>query len=506
MLYTGRTMLDPSSTQQQDRALSRVPVVVLLLLSAAWAALVFVHSFGFIEDDAYIHLEFARSLAQGHGFSFNGHVVYGDTAPLWVLLLVAVHAAVSSWELAAKVLGTCGLLFASAGAFAFARKLTGDRRFAAWMVLLFVLNPYVFYWSFSGMETVAAAGLAFWLATLVADRDMTWTSFLATAFLAGLGPLLRPEMLFLTAIVALVLLYRWVHVAGPPAKKLPAFAGALAFMSGPSIAWAWYALHTFGRMVPNTNAAKRASADKSIVYELAAVYGFGYFALAAVLAGMLLYLWRRRRQEHTLTTMRTVPIAAWVFVAWSAVNAAFYVLNHTQVQTRYLVPSASGLLVCGLAWVLLATPRALLPLLAFSVMLALVDSVAYAWPNVHNKVAGDRALADLSRWVTRNLPPDAAIALYPIGEIAFLSQHPVVDTGGIMQPSAIPYMDSKDRMNSWLRGEGAQYWLAGLPPEPGSVLVHTVLVPVSGWPFNPRAYFRPDDPYNLWKLPARAQP
>ena len=29
-----------------------------------------------------------RSVAEGRGFSFNGHVVYGDTSPLWVWLLV----------------------------------------------------------------------------------------------------------------------------------------------------------------------------------------------------------------------------------------------------------------------------------------------------------------------------------------------------------------------------------------------------------------------------------
>lgn len=499
-------MLDPSSTQQQDRSLLRVPVAILLLLSVAWSALVFVHSFGFIEDDAYIHLEFARSLAQGHGFSFNGHVVYGDTAPLWVLLLVAVHGAVRSWELAAKTLGICGLLFAATGAFAFARKLTDDRRFAAWMVLLFVLNPYVFYWSFSGMETVAAAGLAFWLAALVTDHEMTPANFLVAAFLAGMGPLLRPELLFLTGIVALVLRYRWAHLPGAPASKLPAFAGALLLVAGPSLGWAVYAVHTFGRVVPNTNAAKRAGPGKSIVWQLGGIYGFGYLVLGAVLAGMLLYLWRRRRQQNTLTTLRAVPVAAWVFAAWSTINATFYVVNHTQVQTRYIVPSASGLLVCGLAWVLLARPRALLPMLVSSIVLALVGSVAYAWPNVYNKVLGDRALADLARWVTHNLPPDAPIALYPIGELAFLSQHPVVDTGGIMQPSAIPYMKSKDEMDWWLRHEGAQYWLFGLPPEPGSVLVHSVQVPVSGWPVNPRAYFLPDDNYNLWKLPMRAKP
>ena len=41
-------------------------------------------------DDSWIHLHFARNLAEGAGFSYNpGHPVAGSTAPLWTLLLAA---------------------------------------------------------------------------------------------------------------------------------------------------------------------------------------------------------------------------------------------------------------------------------------------------------------------------------------------------------------------------------------------------------------------------------
>jgi len=79
----------------------------LLELRAAtlWAAALvaaaiswFVFCYGYIEDDAFIHLEFARSLAGGQGFAFNGHVVYGDTAPLWVFILALFGAAVAAFS------------------------------------------------------------------------------------------------------------------------------------------------------------------------------------------------------------------------------------------------------------------------------------------------------------------------------------------------------------------------------------------------------------------------
>ena len=76
---------------EQPQAASRARYL-LLLLSALWCVYWFIHAWHYWEDDAYIHLEFARNVAAGHGFAFNGRVVAGDTAPLWVLLLAGVHA------------------------------------------------------------------------------------------------------------------------------------------------------------------------------------------------------------------------------------------------------------------------------------------------------------------------------------------------------------------------------------------------------------------------------
>src|ERR1700722_10268505 len=81
--------------------------VGLAILSVVW----FIYSYGYIEDDAFIHLEFARSVAEGHGFAFNGMVTNGDTAPLWVLVLVTLHAPGIDWIVSAKL--ACALGFIS---------------------------------------------------------------------------------------------------------------------------------------------------------------------------------------------------------------------------------------------------------------------------------------------------------------------------------------------------------------------------------------------------------
>src|SRR5204863_6523238 len=60
-----------------------LPLAVLLLRERLIAGVA-----GFPLDDSWIHLHFARNIAEGAGFSYNpGVPVAGSTAPLWTLLL-----------------------------------------------------------------------------------------------------------------------------------------------------------------------------------------------------------------------------------------------------------------------------------------------------------------------------------------------------------------------------------------------------------------------------------
>src|SRR3989449_11277409 len=57
-------------------------------------------------DDSWIHLHFARNLAEGAGFVYNpGVPVAGSTAPLWTLLLAAAFALFGPSIVIVKVIG-----------------------------------------------------------------------------------------------------------------------------------------------------------------------------------------------------------------------------------------------------------------------------------------------------------------------------------------------------------------------------------------------------------------
>src|ERR1700733_9743522 len=131
-----------NSTQESSPGPSGITKTLLLTVTVLWCLYWFVHAWNYWEDDAYIHLEFARSVAAGQGFAFNGHVVAGDTAPLWVILLAAMHTLIPEWIVAGKILTIFGAAIGFAGIYAFARRLAGSLQlpgaslFPAAMVLL----------------------------------------------------------------------------------------------------------------------------------------------------------------------------------------------------------------------------------------------------------------------------------------------------------------------------------------------------------------------------------
>src|SRR6185436_8717270 len=79
-----------------------LPLIVFVLTERRLAGVP-----GFPLDDSWIHLHFARNLAEGAGFSYNpGHAVAGSTAPLWTVLLAAAAVVAGASALVTKVVGT----------------------------------------------------------------------------------------------------------------------------------------------------------------------------------------------------------------------------------------------------------------------------------------------------------------------------------------------------------------------------------------------------------------
>jgi hypothetical protein len=496
---------------------TRVATTLLLALSALWCLYWFVHAWGYWEDDAWIHLEFARSLASGKGFAFNGHVVAGDTAPLWVFFLAGMHAIIPDWIIAGKVLTVIAAAFGLTGAFFFARRLASAllpaseaQIFPAAMILLIVVNPYSCYWIFSGMEPFAAAGVAFF-AVLAATRDQpSQASFLTACLLAGIAPLLRPEMIFLTALLALTLLGQWFKLWA----KLSSFIVGLSLLCSPVAIWSLYSLHAFGHLIPNTNAAKRAAPNESVVIRLLSVYSMGLpLILCGLLAGIVYLILRpsavRRSLRNAITSAfarvdlpasgPAFPLSGWIFLVWPAIASIFYLVDHTYVQTRYILVTAPGLTIVVVALFLRAAQRTGRVLYAAALLAAVVVSLVTVRPFVRNKGLNCDVVRGFALFIRDHIPPDAPVAAYAIGQVAFVSEHPIIDTGGITRPGAIPYLNSPPDLLRWAKSEGAQYIFDDHQPEPGAIAVYSAGLPYVGWTFHISRY-KTAAPTEIWKL------
>jgi hypothetical protein len=515
---------------------ARIASALLLGLVFLWCLYWFVHAWHYWEDDAYIHLEFARSLASGRGFAFNGRVVAGDTAPLWVFLLAASHILIPDWLVAGKLLTVLGAALGLTGAYAFARRIAAyllpsgvaATLFPAALLLLIVANPYFCYWAFSGMEPVAASGVAFF-AVLAATRDRPSTaSFLAASLLAGIAPLLRPEMFFLSALLLIPLIGQGRRLPGnpdSPYNRMALIAG-LFLAAAPITLWAFYSLHAFGHLLPNTNAAKRAAPADSVLRHLLSIYSAGFPLILCGLAAGILYLLLRpsavRRSLHnavasafpslTKPTFATpaqtssLPLAGWIFLLWPSIATLFYVTNHTYVQTRYILLTAPGLTIVILLLAFAASPRTARILYLAALAAALTVSLVDARPFIRNKIINCQITQDLALYIRDRLPPDAPVAAYAIGQIAFVSQHPILDISGITRPGAVPFLTVPPQaMVHWARSQGAQYYIAGLQPVPGAVIVYPTSDRFAAWTFH-TALYSTSTPVNLWKLPASTTP
>jgi hypothetical protein len=475
------------------RSATMIELLGLGLLVLAWAWF----SYGYVEDDAFIHLEFARSVADGQGFAFAATVTNGDTAPLWVLFITLIHAFHVEWVASAKLACAVGLALAASGAWRLASDLPRERPAHDLLPLAAVattlLNPYFVHWSFSGMEATAALGLSFWVVWAVFLDKLTPRRALFAATLLALGPLLRPELLVFAALVAPVLLWRFwrAHLAESRAFRLGFSATLAILMMLPVCLWCGYALHAFGSVVPNTNLAKRGGAIGAIALRLIPVYAMG-FPVTLLLLPVACALGVPRRQT---------PGAIWALLLWPTACIAFYLANHTMVQTRYCLLSMPTMSVAVL-WLLgrVAAPRQLAAAAAAMLLASLFVVVSIVVPHVRNKEELREKMSAVSTFIRNNVPPREPVAVFAIGQIEFESRHRLVDLGGITQPQVVPYLNDAPATLRWAKAQGARYFASGTPPEPDAVPVFDVTVPYIGWTLQ-HSLYRGTESYGVYRLP-----
>ena len=391
---------------------------------------------GFPLDDSWIHLHFARNLAEGAGFSYNpGVPVAGSTAPLWTLLLAGAALVAGSSVVMAKVLGV-GLAIATALVIRRAALAWGASPVAALGAAVGGAWAGPLAWgALSGMEVSLAALLV--AAAMLAhahDREAL------TALLVGLAVLARPETLLL---VPLFLLARPLSL-----RRIVIFSVIVAVVVAPAVA---FSVATVGAPVPATAAAKveggllgwaRGLHEPAVVTWLARPRRFTWdwlvwltrtnaFLALAIVPGLVV-AWLRGG--------RALAVPALALIAHPLGMALLAPYREPSFQegrySMHVLPLALVVLAVTVTGLSVRMQRALVVAYLVAAVVTLPRAAErYAW-GVQNINAMQ---VHLGHWVAEHVAPGASLALNDIGAIAYVSRRPVIDLMGLVTPDILPY-------------------------------------------------------------------
>ena len=428
--------------------MTRIEVIGLAIGLALAAALMW-PTRGYLTDDTFIHLQYARHLAGGQGLVFNvGERVYGCTSPLWVTLIADAMLLGFDGLAFARVVGFVATLLSVGLFLQLLRRTVQDPVLRAIATVVWAGHAWMIRWSLSGMETPLAVALVLAGFVMFTEGRQWGARPVRTSALWSLAALTRPEagLLLLLCGVALLIdtdtrdsLRRLVAGTLPPMVIYGA--------------WLLFARFYFGSTWPQTLAAKAAGGgglapQLENAWRQARVVGATDGVLAAALCVAMVAAAHRRLASRP-SAQRFLP---W---AWLLGLPALYVSRGVPVLSRYVLPLLP--LLAWLAWRALdrwwigeqpAPARRRRGLVMAAVLGAIVlgqNLVVYrtmVMPQVRSfSPALERSLVAWGRWFHAHTPPDAVIATPDIGALAYYSGRRVVDLAGLVTPDMLPFLE-----------------------------------------------------------------
>ena len=420
-------------------------------------------------DDSWIHLQFARNLAEGNGFAFNpGETTAGSTAPLWTLTLAVLM--LLPWDIlcSVKVLGILLHWVSSMFAVRLARNHGLEAPWALLVGLVVATTPRLMWGALSGMEIplyllLSTAGLCFHVERIGRSPARMGTMLLALAVLA------RPECLIL---FPLCLIDRWRFDRSQDHRRMNLRHILLyAAIIAPSIV---FNLLVAGNPLPNTYYAKVggygllqaiAATDVTqvgkalVVYPLIQARELGRFAVEnslfvslACLVGLLELLRRDRSGNERLPWIIPLVLVAFPLVRGTVAPFKGALFQHGR-YAAFLVPLITVAGVLGLRglFVVLAHGRSgeqtrrlrqwaiptVVGLLAVELAVA---NIKYAPIYALNVANINSTHVKMGQWLASNTPRDAVVATHDIGAIGFFSNRYLYDTTGLITPTVLEYL------------------------------------------------------------------
>jgi len=420
---------------------------------------------GYLTDDTFIHLRYAQHLARGQGLVFNpGERVYGCTSPLWVALLADAMAVGLDGVRTAKVLGGISTLLSVALFLQLMRRTVKTPELRALATVAWAGNAWMLRWSLSGMETPLAVALVLAGFVVFTEGEQWGSRPVRTGALWSLAALTRPEAVFLLGLWGIFLMADTENRAG---------LRRLVFGTLPPLmiygTWLLFARVYFGTFWPQTLSAKAAGSSgagfpiDNLIRQGKIIASTDGALLLLLVLGLI--LGGRRLWPKQVLAQRLLP---WV---WILSVPALFVARGVPVISRYLLPllpvmawlawRTAEIWWCGEAPGPARRARAVTLGVLVTVIVLGQNAVVYrrsVVPHVRAFTAGlERTLIPWGRWFHRVAPPGASIATPDIGALAYYSDLPVVDLGGLVTPPMVPILERETPENAIANLEFASF-------------------------------------------------
>ena len=411
------------------------------------------HYLGFPLDDPWIHLTFAKNLAQYHSFSYykNEISTAGSTSPLYTIML-AVGFLVTNNEMILSY--TLGILFFCAAVYFFYRlsllEFQKENLIAIIAGLFLVLDKWMTFVSVSGMETTLFIALLI-AACLFYKRRQA----IPLGIMLGLILWTRPDGVAFFAAIVIDYLYNLYlskkdkNIKLFEKKELYKIAG---FFAAFAALYFLMNLSLSGSLLPNTYNAKltyyspefRSRTDflKNEVwgYFTSGAYGL---MMAGFIIGLLTVLLNIIKKRSDKNLIYILFIFILIFIYW-------YKLPYAHRFGRYMMPvipflilvSVSGFrtaaqlmanyfkssqIANGISFIIFAL------ILFFSFNDYSDNKTEYTQ---ECKWINDRQVVT-ARWLHDNTKETDVIGTHDVGAIAFYSGRKIVDVAGLVTPELI---------------------------------------------------------------------
>ncbi len=457
--------MEPISSESPPRLSGRDALILVLAAALGAAIYLFasarIYHIGFPLDDSWIHLTYARNLAERGEWAFQpGHLSAGSTSPLWTFLLALgfwLHLGPYVWTYLLGELCLFGLAILAEHT---ARTLISSYRpRLPWIGMFFVAEWHLQWAALSGMETLLQALI---MTGVVVSLMMGSRRYLLLGLLSGLSMWVRPDGLTLLGPVLLTIALTEKGFADRASAAVTYLVGFAALL----VPYLAFNVWLSGTPLPNTFYAKQAEyaawQAEPLLYRLSVLLvqlltGPSVILLPGVVAAVVMAL--RRKAWATLAAM-----------AWCGGYLLLYILRLPAYQHgRYLMPAMPLFFLFGLLayaefvksnlfgrqhWAVQTVGQ-------FSLLLVTVGFVVLGARSYGQDVGLiESEMVATAKWAASNLPEHAVIAAHDIGALGYFDDHALIDLAGLVSPEVIPFIRNESRLTLFLNHRHANYLIA----------------------------------------------